>query len=294
MQLCSHLSRALLRPARLRLGDGMAAAAHSAAAPLAAPKAALLIIGDEILQGSIADANTPWLAKLLYSRGVDLVRVECVPDDKADIIETVHRLRRRVGDSGFVFTSGGIGPTHDDVTYEALAEAFGRKLERHAPTVALMEPHYKARNMELNEARLRMAALPAPADAVLFTPGLWVPLVVLERVHVLPGIPRLFQAMVGAHQDRFQGPLSSSQVLYTHMGEGDLADPLAEVAKAHPGVSIGSYPNTAAAAGEGGGAYKVKLAFSSRDAAALAAAVGAARGALPGLFEAGGGAAAPE
>jgi hypothetical protein len=83
------------------------AAAASTTTPAAAPKAALLIIGDEILQGSIADANTPWLAKLLYSRGVDLVRVECIPDSKADIIETVRRLRGRVGDDGFVFSSGG-------------------------------------------------------------------------------------------------------------------------------------------------------------------------------------------
>jgi len=114
----------------------------SSAAAAVAPKAALLVIGDEILQGSITDANTPWLARLLYSRGVDLVRVECVPDHKADIIDTVKRLRARVGDAGFVFSSGGIGPTHDDVTYESIAEAFGRTLQHHAPTVARMEKHY--------------------------------------------------------------------------------------------------------------------------------------------------------
>lgn len=251
---------------------------------MTAPKAALMVIGDEILQGSVTDTNTPWLAKLLYSRGVDLVRVEYIPDDKADIQATVRRLRQRVGDTGFVFTSGGIGPTHDDVTYEAISEAFGRKLERHAPTVALMEEHYKARNLELNEARLRMATLPSPAEDVLFTSGLWVPLVVVDRIHILPGIPRLFQSMVLAHQDRFSGPLSSTKLLFTHKGEGDLADPLAQVAAAHPGVIIGSYPNTGANAPEP--AYKVKLAFTSRDAAALEAAMETARAELPHLFEA--------
>ena len=207
-----------------------------------------------------------------------------------------------------------------------------------------------ARGLELNEARLRMATLPAPADEVIFTPGLWVPLVVVDRVHILPGIPKLFTAMVQgaqvgvrarggafggrpcspacgarmaiAHapkrpaatlrfhaaaacrrtwakpappeqccnqccnkldprpQERFAGPLSTTQSLYTHMGEGDLADPLAAVAAAHPAVSIGSYPNTA-----DGGPFKVKLAFAARDPEALAAAVAAARAALPDLFE---------
>ena len=94
----------------------------------------------------------------------------------------------------------GIGPTHDDKTYAAIAAAFGRTLERHAPTVAIMQQHYGARGVELNEARLRMAELPTPADEVLVTPGLWVPLAVVDRVYVLPGIPRLFQSMISAHQ----------------------------------------------------------------------------------------------
>jgi len=114
-----------------------------------APKAALLIIGNEVLSGSIADANTPWLAKLLHTRGVDLVRVEVVPDDKEDIATTTLNLRNRVGPNGFVFTSGGIGPTHDDVTYEAIASALGLALVQHPPTVALMQEHYAARGIEL-------------------------------------------------------------------------------------------------------------------------------------------------
>lgn len=113
-----------------RLAVRCLASSPGASPQPAAPKAALLVIGDEVLHGSITDANTPWLAKLLFSRGVDLVRVEVVPDDAADIGSTALRLKQRVGEGGFVFTSGGIGPTHDDVTYEALAEAFGERASR--------------------------------------------------------------------------------------------------------------------------------------------------------------------
>ena len=112
------------------------------------PAAALMIIGNEVLNGSISDANTPWLAKFLYSKGVDLCRVEVVPDDPAEIAETCLRLRKRVVD-GFVFTSGGIGPTHDDVTYSSIAAALGLTIEVHQPTVKLMEKHYAARGIEL-------------------------------------------------------------------------------------------------------------------------------------------------
>lgn len=86
----------------------------------------MLVIGTEILSGSIQDTNTAWLAKMLHGRGIDMVRVEFIPDDKADIRNSVLQLKQRVGQGGYVFTSGGIGPTHDDVTYEAIADAFGR------------------------------------------------------------------------------------------------------------------------------------------------------------------------
>lgn len=150
------------RPPRPPPPSTRCAAALSAAQDLPPVKAALMIIGDEVLAGSITDANTPWLAKLLHSRGVDLVRVEVVPDDPADIAATCLSLRQRVGDSGFVFSSGGIGPTHDDVTYESLAAALGLRLEPHPPTVARMDEHYKARGLELVRAR------PVPFDTRFF------------------------------------------------------------------------------------------------------------------------------
>jgi len=117
--------------------------------PGGAPSAALMVIGDEILKGSIVDANTPWLAKYLYSRGVDLVRVECIPDDVEEIGATSRRLQRLVGNDGFVFTSGGIGPTHDDVTYEAIAKEFGLDIELHEPTYERMKVHYERRGIDL-------------------------------------------------------------------------------------------------------------------------------------------------
>ncbi|KAI7841941.1 hypothetical protein COHA_004468 [Chlorella ohadii] len=234
----------------------------------------------QVLTGSISDANTPWLAKLLHSRGVDLVRVEMIPDDKRDIVETVLRLRERVGNTGFVFTSGGIGPTHDDITYESIAAAFGCHLELHQPTVDRMQEHYDKRGVELNEARLRMARLPKDDSVeVLFTPGLWVPLVCIQGTYILPGIPRLFQQMVEAHADRFRGSAAFSSTLYTNLGEGDLAAKLAGIAALHPAVRIGSYPNTDMGLGESvkGRPYKVKLQFEGRDKAALQKAVDAVR-----------------
>lgn len=239
------------------------------------PTAAFLVIGDEILSGSITDANTPWLAKFLHSRGVDLIRVEYVPDDVPDIANTCIRLRERVGPQGFVFTSGGIGPTHDDKTYEAISKALGLSLSPHHPTIELMKEHYSSRGIELNESRLRMALLPDPCD-VLVTPGSWVPLVVAGgNVYILPGIPRLFQSMIEAHIDRFKGPQSHSVSLYSHVGEGDLAKALSGIASAHPKVRIGSYPNTKFDFNNPKNtlAHRVKLVFEGRDIEAVEAAV---------------------
>lgn len=123
-----------------------------------------------------------------------------------------------------------------------------------------------------------MATLPTPAT-VLYTPGLWVPLVVAGgNVHILPGIPRLFSQMIEANAENFRGPACHSQTVYTKLGEGDVADPLAAVAAAHPAVRIGSYPNTSFTKNA---AYNVKLQFESRDAEAVAAAVAAIKTQLP-------------
>ena len=175
-----------------------------------APQAACLVIGNEVLSGAfgcrratrglqrspfchanagkVQDTNTHFLAKLLYSRGVDLIRVEVCPDEPDDIAASVRSLSARVGPSGFVFTSGGIGTTHDDVTYESVASAFGAGLQLHPPTVELMTSHYAKLGKELNAARMRMATLPEGCR-VHTTPDLWVPLCQLRNVYILPGVP---------------------------------------------------------------------------------------------------------
>lgn len=321
-------------PGAPRAGPRSFAAAAASATAADPPTAALLIVGSEVLSGSIADANTPWLARLLTAQGVDLKRVVVVPDEEADVAATARELR---ASHPVVFVSGGIGPTADDITYAALGKAFGLGLRLHAPTVDRMRPHYEKRNVELNAARLRMATLPlwprgagdasspplAPPDAeVLFTDGLWVPLVKIAGggahgpvlppmtttddapaattttspagVYVLPGIPRLFQAMVSAHAARFRGPLSHARDLFSSAGEGDVAGPLGAIAERFPSVAVGSYVDVrdaagglaAAKGGAGDGVTKarVRLSFASRDEAALAEAVACARREVPGVM----------
>lgn len=235
-------------------------------------KAALMIIGDEILSGSIQDTNTPWLANFLRARGVDLVRVEMVPDSFDDIADSLHRLRSKVSDNGFVFTSGGIGPTHDDITYEAIARALGLKIELHGETQQRMRVHYDERGLELNESRLRMAHLPVPCKVLPPRSDIWVPLCnVAGNVYILPGIPRLFSAMIENHGDVFKGPGEIfTKELYSALGEGDFGEALRKVAadSRFQGVRIGSYPNTkwsmSPNADNNGLDYRVKIVVEGR------------------------------
>jgi molybdopterin-biosynthesis enzyme MoeA-like protein len=217
---------------------------------------------------------------MLYARGVDLVRVEVVPDVPEDIAASARALSSRVGPNGFVFSSGGIGPTHDDVTYESIAAAFGVPLEVHAGTVENMRVHYEQQGKTLNEARLRMATLPAGC-IVHDTPNLWVPLVQCHNVFILPGVPWLYKQMLEANRHLFAGPQLLTATLYTTMGEGDLAAALTAVAQEHGGVQIGSYPNT----DRGDKRFATKLCFDSRDGEALQAAVQATRSAIPTCFD---------
>lgn len=235
-------------------------------------KAALMIIGDEILSGSIQDTNTPWLATFLRARGVDLIRVEMVPDSYEDIADSLHRLRSKVSDDGFVFTSGGIGPTHDDITYDAIAKALGLRIELHAETHERMKVHYKERGLELNESRLRMAHLPTPCKVLPPSKDIWVPLCnVGGNVYILPGIPRLFSAMIENHGDTFKGPGEIfTKELYSALGEGDFGEALRKVASEgrFQAVRIGSYPNTKWSMSPGadneGLDYRVKIVVEGR------------------------------
>lgn len=229
-------------------------------------KAGILIIGDEILAGKVVDTNANWLSSFLHAKGVDVCRIETVGDCLEEIQDSIIRIKEKVG-QGPVFTSGGIGPTHDDITYQAIASAFNLKLELHQETLERMTAHYASKGLEVNEMRQRMATLPANAE-VLFTEGMWVPLAVVEGVHILPGIPRLFQTIVEAHEDRFHGKTYYDVELFTNEGEGDLAAPLAAIAAKYPHVKIGSYPKVISTVGGLDGkdqGWRVRLAIVGRD-----------------------------
>jgi molybdenum cofactor synthesis domain-containing protein len=224
-----------------------------------APTAGFVVIGDEILTGKVRDANTFKLAQMLFARGVRLRRVETITDDVDDIATTVKRLSETYT---WVFTSGGIGPTHDDMTYEGIARAFSRELAYDDAVLAQMDEHGKSRGYgELNDARKRMALYPTGCEVVQPLEHLWVPVVVVENVHVLPGVPGLFSALIDGIEERFEGtPLHRVQ-LYTQKWEGDIAEPLTRAQRAHPGVAIGSYPRY------GGAGFNVMVTLEGEDRA---------------------------
>lgn len=206
---------------------------------MANPTAAMLVIGDEILSGRTRDANMHYLAGELTKHGVDLKEVRVVSDDAPAIVAAVRALA-----AGYdhVFTSGGIGPTHDDITADCIAEAFGQHIDVRDDARALLAEHYANTGRELNAARLRMARIPDGAtlidNPVSIAPGF-----TLKNVHVMAGVPNVFQAMVATALPTLTGgaPLLS-QTLRVQRGEGDIAGPLADLAQEFADLSMGSYP----------------------------------------------------
>ena len=228
--------------------------------------AALLVIGDEILSGRTKDKNIGYVAEYLTALGIDLVEVRIVPDIEARIIEALDALRARYT---YVFTTGGIGPTHDDITADAVAKAFGVGLPIDERAVALLRE--RIRPEDLNEARLRMARIPEGAElipnSVSKAPGFRI-----GNVFVMAGVPNIMQAMLDAVGPTLKhGARLESRSVAAHLKEGDIAGPLAAIAKAHPGVIIGSYPH------QEGQTFTTTLVLRSRDAAALGAAEAAVR-----------------
>jgi len=203
------------------------------------PTAAMLVIGDEILSGRTKDANTHYLAGELTKVGIDLKEVRVVSDDADAIVGAVQALS-----NGYehVFTSGGIGPTHDDITADCIAAAFGAAIDVRDDARALLAAHYARTGGELNEARLRMARIPDGAT-LIDNPVSTAPGFTLGNVHVMAGVPSVFHAMVASVLPTLTGgqPLLS-QTLRIDRGEGDIAGPLGKVADAYPDLSIGSYP----------------------------------------------------
>ncbi|TYB90696.1 molybdopterin-binding protein [Oceaniovalibus sp. ACAM 378] len=203
------------------------------------PTAAMLVIGDEILSGRTRDANMHFLAGELTKQGIDLNEVRIVSDDHDAIVAAVIALK-----DGFdhVFTSGGIGPTHDDITADCIAAAFGDTIDVRADAVALLSAHYKRQGTELNDARLRMARIPDSAS-LIENPVSVAPGFTIGNVHVMAGVPAVFQAMVATVLPTLTGGAPVlSQSLRIDRGEGDIAGPLGELAAEFADLSMGSYP----------------------------------------------------
>jgi molybdenum cofactor synthesis domain-containing protein len=205
----------------------------------AMPTAAMLVIGDEILSGRTRDANMHHLAKALTDHGIRLEEVRIVADVHDRIVAAVRALSSSYD---HLFTSGGIGPTHDDITADAVAEAMGAHLGVRDDACAILQAHYDRQGMEMNDARLRMARVPDGA-ILIDNPISAAPGFTLGNVHVMAGVPTIFEAMLASVLPTLTGgPPMLSQSLRVDRGEGDIATSLGNLAAAHPEVSIGSYP----------------------------------------------------
>jgi molybdenum cofactor synthesis domain-containing protein len=201
--------------------------------------AAVLVIGDEILSGRTKDKNIGYIAAYLTALGIDLREVRVVGDEEAEIVAAVNALRARYT---YLFTTGGIGPTHDDITAESVAKAFGVPIDFDPRAVKILKERLAQTGAELNEARMRMTRIPAGADLVLnavsAAPGFWV-----GNVIVLAGVPSIMQAMLDGVAPRLKtGVRMLSETVRADAREGDIGAALGEIAKAHPEVAIGSYP----------------------------------------------------
>ena len=224
--------------------------------------AALLVIGDEILSGRTKDKNIGYIAEYLTGIGVDLKEVRVVADEEADIVAAVNALRHRYD---YVFTTGGIGPTHDDITADCVAKAFGVSIDVDPRARALLLQRIAEK--DLNEARLRMARIPAGAELILNkvsnAPGFR-----LGNVFVMAGVPAIMQAMLDEVAPTLRtGAKMLSASIRADLREGDIGTELGMIAKAHPGVSIGSYPFFDDARGP-----NTNVVVRAREAAKLAAA----------------------
>ena len=226
--------------------------------------AGILVIGDEILYGRTKDKNIGFIAEYLTNIGIDLKEVRVVSDDEPEIIAALNALRARYS---YVFTTGGIGPTHDDITADSVAKAFGVTIDVDPRAVKIMQERFAARGVEMNEARLRMARIPAGAELVenkqSGAPGFKI-----GNVIVMAGVPSIMQAMLDAAAPMLKtGVKMLSETIKGDVREGDIGTELGEIAKAHPNVSIGSYPFFDEKAGP-----NTNLVIRARDAALIAAA----------------------
>jgi molybdenum cofactor synthesis domain-containing protein len=201
--------------------------------------AAILVIGDEILSGRTKDKNIGYIAEYLTAIGIDPKEVRVVSDDEDDVVAALNALRARYT---YVFTTGGIGPTHDDITADCVAKAFGVPLDVHPEAVRIISERAAKMGTEMNEARLRMARIPRGAalvaNKVSGAPGFWI-----DNVVTMAGVPAIMQAMLDAVAPQLKtGVKMLSETIRADAREGDVGTELGEIAKANPDVTIGSYP----------------------------------------------------
>jgi len=214
--------------------------------------AALLVIGNEILSGKVRDTNSAYLSVELRKLGVDLERILTIPD----VIDTIADEARGMSKTyDHVFTSGGIGPTHDDLTMDGIAQAFDLDIVLNQSMVDRMARHSKD---EPNEAMKKMALIPEGAE-VLDVGGLGFPVVVVENVYIFPGIPELFERKFDSIRDRFAGVPFQLKKIYVRLNESDIADTLNTLLKEFPRLMLGSYPRINEKH------YRVLLTLESRD-----------------------------
>jgi molybdenum cofactor synthesis domain-containing protein len=240
--------------------------------------AAMVVIGDEILSGRTKDRNIGHLADIMTAIGIDLKEVRIVPDEEDEIVAAINALRARYT---YVFTTGGIGPTHDDITADAVAKAFGVPCEYDAKAYAMLEESYAQRAMDFTDARKRMARMPRGAEhidnPVSIAPGFRI-----GNVHVMAGVPAIFQAMLDNVVPTLKtGTKLLSATVQCPFGEGTIGGPLAEIQKAHPDTIIGSYPKYL------DGKFWTELVVRAREATALEAARAEVEAMVAGLVKTG-------
>ena len=203
------------------------------------PTASMLVIGDELLSGRTQDANMHHLANKLTEIGINLSEARFIRDDAAVIVSNIVELSTKFD---YLFTSGGIGPTHDDITTDCVAEAFGRQVSVRSDAFNILKKYYDGKGIELNEARLRMARIPEKADLIeniiSGAPGY-----IIENVYVMAGVPRIFQSMLQTVLPNLKkGTPTLSISIKLYKGEGDIALELEQIVKAFNKLTFGSYP----------------------------------------------------
>ena len=203
------------------------------------PSAAMLVIGDELLSGRTHDANMHYLAKELTEIGISLTEARFIRDDPTAIVSNIIELSKRFD---YLFTSGGIGPTHDDITTDCVAEAFEKKASIRPDALKILQEYYDGKDIELNEARRRMARIPETAE-LIDNPISAAPGYVIENVYVMAGVPKIFQSMLKTVIPKLEKGLPTlSLSVKIYKGEGDIALDLEEMVKTFDQLNFGSYP----------------------------------------------------